>query len=257
MALTDLKIRKAKPQDRPFKMYDSLGEIDEAAAEVQAVRSGRAGTVRVGAVTGAAVSYIVPAIHELKRESENPEVRVEVAPSLQLMEDLLAGELDFILSRVPPGVDGKRFDILHGRIETLRFLVRADHPLGQRRNLGLDDMTGYPWIIQMRGMPIREAVDAAHMAAGVPLPRDVIDSASLLMMLAYLRSSDAISPVATEVSELLTDTKAGGLTALHLSEQITLSPDHLIRQKGRPLGPVANRLLDLVLAKLIRHSTSA
>ncbi|MEY8837954.1 integrase arm-type DNA-binding domain-containing protein [Cribrihabitans sp. XS_ASV171] len=25
MALTDLKIKKAKPQERPFKMYDSLG----------------------------------------------------------------------------------------------------------------------------------------------------------------------------------------------------------------------------------------
>ena len=46
-------------------------------------RPGR-GTVRVGAVTGAAVGYLVPAIHALKRETEGTLVSIQVAPSVNL-----------------------------------------------------------------------------------------------------------------------------------------------------------------------------
>ena len=43
-----------------------LEEIREAAREVDAIRRGLTGKVRVGAVTGGAVGYVVPAIKALK-----------------------------------------------------------------------------------------------------------------------------------------------------------------------------------------------
>lgn len=227
-----------------------LAEIDEAAREIEAIKTGRAGTVRVGAVTGAAVGYIVPAVQALKAESRSAEIRIQVAPSVQLMDGLLDGALDFVLSRVPPDVDGGRLDILHGRVETLRFLVKASHPLRDQRKVALDTLADLPWVIQERGMPIREAVDAAHICAGLPPPSDVVDSASLLVTLAYLRTSNAIAPVASEVSDILSHTGLGDFAALEPAAQITLTPYHLIRQKDRPLGPIAERLLELVKGEL-------
>ncbi len=227
-----------------------LGDLDEAAQEVESIRGGRAGVVRVGAVTGAAVGYIVPAIQALKREAKEAEIQVAVSPSSQLMEDLLGGDLDFILSRVPPGVDGRHFEILQGRTETIRFLVRTAHPLTRQQNLDLEDLTKFPWIIQERGMPIREAVDAAHIAAGVALPTDVIDSASLVMTIAYVRSSDSISPVAHEVAAMLTEAEATGFSTLDRGDEIVLSPYHLFSQRGRALSPIADRLLEMVRKRL-------
>ncbi len=46
-----------------------LEEVAEAADEVDRWRSGRGGTVRIGAVTGGAVGYIVPVI---RRSSKSP-----------------------------------------------------------------------------------------------------------------------------------------------------------------------------------------
>ncbi|MDJ0686104.1 MAG: LysR family transcriptional regulator [Alphaproteobacteria bacterium] len=227
-----------------------LSEIDEAAREAAAIKTGRAGTVRVGSVTGAAVGYIVPAVQALKAESRSAEIRIQVAPSVQLMDCLLDGALDFVLSRVPPEIDGGRLDILHGQVETLRFLVRASHPLRDQRRVELEALADLPWVIQERGTPIREAVDAAHIRAGLSPPSDVVDTASLLVTLAYLRRSNAIAPVASEVAHILSQTGLGDFAALEPAAQITLTPYHLIRQKDRPLGPIAERLLDLVKGEL-------
>lgn len=227
-----------------------LGEIEEAESEVAALNEGRAGTVRVGAVTGAAVGYMVPAIHRLKAHSRNAEIRVTVAPSVQLMDELLSGDMDFILARVPSGIDSRRLEILLGRLETLSFLVRADHPLVSRRGVSLSDLRDFPWIIQERGMPIRDAIEAAHIRAGFPLPDNVVDSASLLMMLSFLDTSDAIAPVASEVADLFSASGPSNFAALDMKYPITMSPYHLIRQKGRPLGPIADRLLGFVSESL-------
>ncbi|MFZ0099530.1 MAG: LysR family transcriptional regulator, partial [Gemmobacter sp.] len=45
-----------------------LREMRSMAAEVQALREGQGGAVRVGAVTGPAVGYLVHAIRAIKRE---------------------------------------------------------------------------------------------------------------------------------------------------------------------------------------------
>ncbi|MHA6264871.1 LysR family transcriptional regulator [Arenibacterium sp. CAU 1754] len=227
-----------------------LGDLEAISDELAAVRSGRAGTVRVGAVTGAAVGFVVPAIQDLKRETENPDIRVDVAPSTNLMDGLLGGKYDFVLSRLPEGIDPRLLDIQYSRAEHLDILARKDHPLSGLRHLDLRQLSGFPWIMQAPGMPIRSAVELAHVAIGLTQPRDVIDSASLLVMMAYLRTSDAISPVAREVSELICTSGGEGCRVLDLKSPITMPPYHLIRQSGRPLSPVTQRLFDLVVERL-------
>lgn len=227
-----------------------LAELDLAETEVAAVISGHSGTVRVGAVTGAAVGYTVPAIQALKREAPDVEIQVIVAPSVQLMDGLLEGDLDFILARVPPAINPRRLKILRGRAESLAFIVRKDHRLSCARDVSLIDLVELPWIMQSRGMPIRTGVEAAYIEAGIELPSDVVDSASLLVTLAYLSSSDAVSPVAREVADMITQSELGGFHELQMSDTVTLSPYHLIHQKDRQLNPVTRQLLNLVNQRL-------
>lgn len=223
-----------------------LGDIDQATDELNAFRDGSSGTVRVGAVTGAAVGFLVPAIRDLKKESGRAEIRVHVAPSTDLMSSLLSGELDFVLCRVPPGVDAGQLKVLRGRVEHFSLLVRDGHPKLGDRNLELEALETCTWIIQQQGMPLREAIDQRHVIRGLSPPRDVIESSSLLMTIAYLMATEAVAPVAREVSELLVTTNGSALATLHMRDTITLSPYHLIHLKRRPMSPLARRLLDLV-----------
>lgn len=227
-----------------------LALLDHADSDVADFRSGRTGSVTIGAVTGAAVGYVVPAVRELKRDAPGAKFRVEVAPSVDLMSGLMNGDFDFVLSRVPPEIDPNRLLVHHGHVENLELLVRDTHPLLSEKGLTLDRLGNLPWVIQARGMPIREAVEQAYFAAGLVPPADVIDSASLLVMLAYLRGSDAISPVAREVYDLLHSTGDGGLRALDLKDPMTLTPYLLVQLRDRQLNPLAIRTREQVLKHL-------
>ncbi|MCG6902235.1 MAG: LysR family transcriptional regulator [Rhodobacter sp.] len=228
-----------------------MTDLVQAQEELRAFDAGEAGAVRVGAVTGAAVGYVVPAIQQLG--ADQADISVEVAPSTDLMDGLLNGELDFILSRVPGGTDIRRLLILGGRVEELRFLVRTGHPLLERRGLSIGELGGLTWVTQAPGMPIRNAVEQAFLSENCPPPSEVINSSSLLLMTAYLQSSDAVTAVATEVAELLDATRNGRFRALHMQKSIVMGPYHLIREQTRRMNPLAERLLALVAQAMADH----
>ncbi|MGG7566240.1 LysR substrate-binding domain-containing protein [Rhodovulum sp. DZ06] len=224
-----------------------LRELEETAAEVDAFRAGRAGEVRVGAVTGAAVASVVPAVQRLKQGARDAEVHVEVTNTQALMTGLTEGEFDFVLCRLPPEFDARRFDVMRGRVEVVEFLVRRGHPLlDQPAPLSLVDLAGYGWVIQAPGTPMREAVEGAFLAQEISPPREIVNTTSLLVMIAYLQISDAISPISHDMAQLLRTADAGGMSTLRVRPSIIIPPYLLIRRKDRPLNPVAQRLLDLV-----------
>jgi DNA-binding transcriptional LysR family regulator len=224
--------------------------LAETASEVSAFSSGKTGTVRVGSVTGAAVAYVVPAIQSLKQDAKGAEVYVDVGPSDALMEGLLNGNYDFILSRVPADQDARKFEIMRGKVESVEFLVRPGHPLLFKGRPSLRDLGGYSWVIQPAGTPMRQAVEEAFIAQAIPLPDEIVNTTSLLVMIAYLQTSDSISPISSEVGDLIRKTGAGGMKTISISESIVITPYHLIQRKSVITSPLAHRLRDLVIEAL-------
>lgn len=226
-----------------------LREMRSMATEVQALREGHGGAVRVGAVTGPAVGYIVPAIREIKREAPDAEITVDVLPSRDLLRQLTAGEMDFALARVLPEFDSRDFDIHPMRDEKVAMLVRAGHPLARAARVTFTELTDYEWIMQERGAPIREATLDAFGAVGLAEPKNIVNSPSLLLMIAYLSKSDAIAGMSEEVAQLLTQPPVGaGFAVLTLPREVRVSSYYMLSLKRRPLSPVAARLRELVIA---------
>ena len=93
-------------------------------------------------------------------------------------------------------------------------------------------------------------------AENTPPPSDLIDSASLLVTLAYLQSSDAIAPVSAEVSSLLRSAAPAQLARIETIAGIALPPYHLIRDSRRPISPLAQELLDLIFETAKKASKS-
>ena len=138
-----------------------------------------------------------------------------------------------------------------GRVEVIRFLVRRDHPLVGRGPLTLDDLSRYEWVIQAPRTPMRMAVEEALLSAGIELPREIVNTTSLLVMIAYLSSTDAIAPTSREVADLLaSDGTGNGLMACDLKEPIIINPYHLITRRNQSMNPLAVRLRDLVFDAL-------
>jgi DNA-binding transcriptional LysR family regulator len=227
-----------------------LRGLAATATEVNAFSLGKTGTVRVGSVTGAAVAYVVPAIQALKQDAKGADVHIDVASSAALMEGLLNGDYDFILSRIPPDLDARRFEVMQGRVETVEFLVRPGHPLILTERPNLTHLAGYSWVIQASGTPMRQAVEESFIAHKIALPDEIVNTTSLLVMIAYLQTSDSISPISSEVAELIRRSGAGGMKTITVRQSIIISPYHLIQRKAGITSPLAHRLRDLVIDSL-------
>lgn len=226
-----------------------LREMFSLAADVSALRSGAGGAVRVGAVTGPAVSYLVSAIREIKRDTPGADITVDIMPSRELLGYLAAGEMDFVLARILPEFDSQDFNILPMQDEKVRFLVRAGHPLSGAGKVTLPELAEQEWVMQQRGAPIREAALGAFADVGLPEPRNIVSSPSLLLTLAYLAQSDAVAPMSVEVAELLVRPPvSAGFAILPVPDDIRVTPYYLLDLKRRPLSPLATRLREKLAA---------
>jgi DNA-binding transcriptional LysR family regulator len=222
-----------------------LDELTDAADEVERLRLGRGGIVRIGTVTGAAVGYVVPAIRALKEQSPEAEVHVDVANSEELISGLLALRHDMILGRVPMRMAPAGLSMQRARGEQVQIVASAGHAAAARDAVSLADLVGAEWVMQGPGAPIRRAVEDAFLNLGAPLPSNVTNTASLLMALAQLRNPVVVTPVSQEVAHLLTAGRSD-LVILPVQEPILVAPYSLITLRDRRLSPVAVRCHDLL-----------
>lgn len=230
-----------------------LREMVSMASDVRALREGFGGTLRVGAVTGPAVGYLVSAIREIKQSAPDADITVDVMPSRELLGHLAAGEMDFVLARILPEFDSQNFNILPMRDEKVTFLTRAGHPLSRAPAVTLTELAGQEWIMQSRGAPIREAALAAFADVGLAEPRNIVNSPSLLLTIAYLAQCDAVAPMSEEVAELLIRPPvSAGFAMLQIPHEIRVSAYYLLDLKRRPLSPLAQRLRERLIA--LSHS---
>ncbi|MGH1352828.1 MAG: LysR family transcriptional regulator [Methyloligellaceae bacterium] len=228
-----------------------LIEMRDIFRDVEELKTGKGGIARVGAVTGAALGYLVPAIQQLKAVSPGIEVHVSVSTSNTLVEELQSGKHDFVLARVPSVMDANDFDIFRARSEKIDLIVREDHPLSALQTVFMSNLTHYEWVLQPTGTPIREIIEMAFLETEEPFPEKIVNTTSLLVTLAILANSTAIAPIAREVSELLAGNNIGAkIQSLPLDREIEIRPYSLITLKGRELSPTANRLKKLVLLDL-------
>lgn len=230
-----------------------LNGLDQTLKEIRSLSEGLAGTARVGSVTDGAVAFVVPAIQELKKVARGADIHVDVAPSDALVEGLFRGEYDFVLSRIPPGYDKHQLDVQRGRNEDICFLMRAEHPLAQHPTAGLADLASFEWITQAPHTPLRQAVEAVFVSSGVDLPKDIVNTTSMLVMVAYLASSDAVAPIPRQVAALLASNRLSGqLVTVEPNEEIIVSPYYLVSHKNTVISAIASRLRDLVHAAMNR-----
>lgn len=228
-----------------------LATLDSLGTEVEELKEGQAGEVRVGSVTGPAVQCLVPAVQAVRAASPGVEVSIEVGPSTELVRGLEEGRFEFVLARLPQDYDPREFDILPARFEMVSLIVHQDHPLATRTGLDLADLIDFDWVVQERGSPIRAAVEGAFTAAGVPVPASITNSSSLLVMLALLENSQVIAPVSNEVADLLTRPGIGArLRRLDIVQPIQVTPYFVIRSRARQFSSAVDRVLSEVLARL-------
>lgn len=226
-------------------------DIDRMAEDFAAHLSGIGGTVRVGAVTGAALAAVIPATLRLKQIAPLVEVALDVSSSSRLMWGLERGEYDFALCRCGADAYGPDFDISLARDEAALFMVRREHPLAEDLSPGLRELAGFPWTMQDQGSPLRRALELAFHEEGVALPQNLIMTASVVAIMALLRDSDIIAVVTEEVADLLMKPPfAADLKLIRPQRPLLIEPYHILCPRERIMTAAAGKLLEMVREEL-------
>ena len=227
-----------------------LSGLETIVDEVEHLKSGDLGHVRVGSVTGPTVGHLMPAVQALLREAPDLRISVDVAPSSALFRGLEEARYDFILGRTNPRNNAQGFQFYPGRAEIVSLMVHKSHPLAGSNVVGMEDLVAFPWVIQEEGSPIREAVELAFHAESIQVPTRVLNSSSLLVALAQVAEGLAISPQTEEVMRLLmSDAINADVTVLKTSARIAVPPYFVIQNAHRKLPRAAERLLAEVMSR--------
>ena len=156
---------------------ETIGKtIIRANQDVQAIKNGREGELRLGAPNGASRAALQKAIIWYTSKYPDIAVNVKEAASVHLYSLLLDRELDCIVGRraQPSDIPGVIFQHLYTEIFCL--CARAGHPLANRLNIQLADLSDLSWILPPTEMRARQAFDASFVDAGASPPSRFIET---------------------------------------------------------------------------------
>ncbi|MFF0950898.1 LysR family transcriptional regulator [Rhizobium leguminosarum] len=226
-----------------------LLELREASREIGELKSGKGGSVFIGAVTAPAMSLVVPAINKVRKAYPGIEINIQVETSNVLARELLAARHDFIIGRIPDDLNPRLFEVTEIGIERACLIVRNSHPLMKQKTSSLSDVRDYDWVFQPPGTLLRRTIEDVFLSRGVALPENIVNTSSLLLTCAIICETDAIAPVAVDVAQFLAGqgSNASDVRMLPIDFDINVKPYSMITARERALPPSARLLYDIIL----------
>jgi len=219
-----------------------LAQLRHAAEELESLRAGYSGKVTVGTLLAASASILPDAIALLKRDRPGVAISVMVGTYDILMPSLLVGDLDMVLGRLPE--EGRSRALVYEEFyaEPICIVARRGHPLSRRRRLALRDLVNEPWLLPLPETALRRQIERVFVEADTPLPKNVIESISILTNRVLLRKSNCIGIMPYHVA--LDDVEQGLLSILPVKLKSIETPVGAITRAPGILPPAASALLE-------------
>ncbi|MEO8778117.1 MAG: LysR family transcriptional regulator [Rhodanobacter sp.] len=219
----------------------ALASLGEAGSEIDSLKEGYAGNVRVGAIQGPAVTLIPAAIKRAIQERPLLRVSVLVESSDVLMERLAQSKLDILIARLFAQHDKSQLRYQPLAEEKICAIVRPGHPILAIRQPSLTDMAQYGWIVPPTGSVLRHRFELMFHSAALELPARLIESTALVFVLNMLQHTDYISTIPADAVDHYV---AHGIVSVVPTELSCKMDDFgIITRKDWLLSPAAQCML--------------
>lgn len=178
-----------------------LDELDRTRDEFNALLSGGAGNVSIGAIDGPVVDLLTTAVINIQRDNPGISLEIRTGSSIGLFHDLMNGDIDIMIGRPPEDTRSMACHYTPIGEEPMVIAARQNHPLFRKATpVRLEDMVPFPWVLQRKGGKSRSRLESIFQDRNLPLPKDIIGSDSLVMTLAYLEKTDALTVLSAAVA---------------------------------------------------------
>jgi len=222
----------------------ALTSLSLAHDDIVALKSGLVGQVEVGVIMAPGMSLLPRAIANVKKNAPLLRIGVTVEQSNILLRALQLGTLDFMIGRILEKESATNLVYEELTEEPACIVARVGHPLLSRKNLQLQDIVSYPWILPPNGSILRHRFDLMFLRAGMDVPNNVVDTTSLLLVTSLLQQTDSLHVIPVEVAQYFTSLNA--LSILPMELPCKMDAFGIIMQKDSILSPSAMILLDEV-----------
>ncbi len=179
-----------------------LSDLQNINDEVDALRLGMVGHLRVGTIVSLAPTILPRAVAILKQESPSLRIEIREGDNDTLLSELRAGEIQMMLGRVvaDQSAADMRRELLYS--ESFCIVCGERHPLADvKEPIPLARLISWPWIIPTESAPIRHHLETEFALAGHDPPVNMIESASIITNLSLLGEMPALAVVTRSLAQ--------------------------------------------------------
>ena len=219
------------------------GGMEALNRELEELRRGSVGRLAIGSIMAASPGRLTQALLELRAQWPMLSMEVAVDTSDRLLAQLREGVLEIVVGRLT-GEDGSEYLFRAIDDEALSVVASNDHPLVKQRTVSFKDLQKYGWVIQPHGSPMRALIDQEFHGHRATVPRDLIETGSILTSMNLVRHSDMVAVIPHAVAK---DNEAHGfLRILPFRFGRTLEAYGSLIRRDRPLSQPAQQFLALL-----------
>ncbi|NDP64891.1 LysR family transcriptional regulator [Polaromonas sp.] len=209
------------------------GSIESMTRELAELQLGSSGRLSVGSIMAPSPTLLTQAIIALKKAYPLLSLDVTLDTSDRLLELLREGVLDVAVGRIR-GAQWADYEFTPLENEALAIVVGVHHPLARQKSVPFDRLLGYPWILQPTGSPMREVLEQEFRMQQAPLPRGLIETASILTTTNLIAETEMIGVVPLSIAD--TYARHGLLCVLPCPIRHKMESFGSITRRDRPLS---------------------
>jgi len=235
---------------RVTQYFASLrGSMEALNRELHDMRQGSQGRLAIGSIMAASPRRLTQTLLALKARWPLLTIDIAVDTSDLLIAQLEQGVLEVMIGRpgaIRPGDTAPpfphRFRPIHD--EALALVAGPAHPLVGQANLDFVVLQDYGWILQPPGSPMRTVIEQEFSDHNMQLPRNLIETGSMLTSMSLARNADLITAMPQIVAQEYAD--HGMVALLPYRIRRNLTPYGSLIRLDRPLSRPASEFLALL-----------
>lgn len=220
-----------------------LQNLSGAQEELSVLQDHVGGRVSVGVVPVATPELLPAGVLELRKIHPSVLISVQEGTNSWLLPALEHGEFDCVIGRMIESMpDTLEWRTLH--YEVVYVVCGPDHALLYERNLTLESLVDFEWIMPHRAHPFRQQLEARFVAAGLPCPKVLLESESLIANASLLRRTKSLAMMPSNAAKYLSS--RGAISILPFEIGATEAPVGVFLRKGVEVAPALAGFLEAV-----------
>lgn len=200
-----------------------LGELARGKDEVDALRTGAVGLLRLGTLS---VTATVPqAVVQLRKRLPGARVQVQEGRVREMIQRLLDGELDCVFGAITPELlTSDQLSLLQPEVllkDELCVLCAPGHALSRSRRLNWADLHAQAWVAPPKDTLVRQGLMTAFLNAGLEPPEPAIEVLSSVTVGSVLRLDETLLG-AVRFEQARDELARGGVMRLRITPTVAL-----------------------------------